>query len=58
MGKDILPKWFYHLAYQYNMIIEDTHWISDEAKVDVQKIHDFEMPSSYFYELREKINNL
>lgn len=58
MGKDILPKWFYHLVYQYNMIIEDTHWISDEAKVDVQKIHDFEMPSSYFYELRDKINSL
>lgn len=55
---DILPKKFYHLLYQYHMIREDAHWISDEAKVDVQKIHDFEMPSSYFYELRDLINNL
>lgn len=55
---DILPKQFYHLLYQYNMIVEDTHWISDEAKVNVQKIHDLEMPSSYFYELRDLINLL
>lgn len=55
---DILPKQFYHLLYQYNMIVEDTHWISDEAKADVQKIHDLEMPSSYFYELRGLINQL
>lgn len=56
--KDVLPKQFYHALYQYHMIIEDTHFISDEAKVDVQKIHDYEMPSSYFYELRDKINSL
>ena len=55
---DTLPKQFYHLLYQYTMIVEDTHWISDEAKVSVQKIHDLEMPSSYFYELRNMINNL
>lgn len=55
---DILPKQFYHLLYQYNMIVEDVHFISDEAKADVQKIHDYEMPSSYFYELRDKINSL
>lgn len=55
---DILPKQFYHLLYQYNMIVEDTHWISDEAKINVQKIHDLLMPSSYFYELRDLINNL
>lgn len=55
---DILPKHFYHLLYQYNMIVEDTHWISDQARVDVQKIHDLEMPASYFYELRDLINNL
>lgn len=55
---DILPKQFYHLLYQYHMIIENTHWISDEAKTIVQKIHDLEMPSSYFYELRDLINNL
>lgn len=58
LKNDILPKQFYHILYQYNMIIENVHFISNEAKVDVQKIHDYEMPSSYFYELREKINEL
>ena len=53
-----LHKTFYHILYQYHMIVEDTHWISDEAKASVQKIHDYKMPSSYFYELREKINSL
>lgn len=55
---EVLPKKFYHILYQYNMIIEDTHWISDEARVNVQKIHDLEMPASYFYELRGLINSL
>lgn len=55
---NILPKHFYHLLYQYYMITENTHWISDEAKVNVQKIHDLEMPSTYFYELRDLINSL
>lgn len=58
LKRDTLYKTFYHILYQYHMIVEDTHWISDEAKVDVQKIHDYEMPSSYFYELRDKINSL
>jgi hypothetical protein len=40
------------------MVLENAHFISDEAKVDVQKIHDLEMPSNYFYELRDKINRL
>lgn len=56
--ENILPKNFYHILYQYNMIVENAHWISDEARVNVQKIHDLEMPSSYFYELKELINNL
>ena len=56
--KDILPKQFYHVLYQYYMITEDVHWISDEAKAVVQKIHDYEMPSSYFYDLRNLINSL
>ena len=55
---EVLPKTFYHILYQYDMIVENVHFISDEAKADVQKIHDLEMPSSYFYELREKINTL
>lgn len=55
---DILPKRFYHILYQYNMILENTVWISDAARVNVQKIHDLEMPSSYFYELRNLINSL
>ena len=55
---EVFPKRFYHLLYQYHMIVENTHWISDEAKVNVQKIHDLEMPSSYFYELRNLINSL
>ena len=58
MKGDVLPKTFYHILYQYNMIVENVHLISDEARVNVQKIHDLEMPSSYFYELRELINNL
>lgn len=58
MKGDILPKNFYHILYQYNMIVENAHWISDEARANVQKIHDLEMPSSYFYELRELINSL
>lgn len=56
--QDILPKQFYHILYQYYMITENVHFISAEAKAEVQKIHDLEMPSSYFYELRELINNL
>ena len=55
---DTLSKKFYHLLYQYYMITEDVHFISDETKAEVQKIHDLEMPSSYFYELRDLINNL
>ena len=55
---EMLYKTFYHILYQYNMILENTHFISEEAKVDVQKIHDYEMPSSYFYELRDMINRL
>ncbi len=58
MEKDVLPKQCYHILYQYYMITENVHFISEEAKVDVQKIHDFEMPSSYFYELRDRINSI
>lgn len=53
-----LHKKFYHILYQYYMITEDTHFISDEARAKVQKIHDLEMPNSYFYELRDLINSL
>ena len=55
---EMLPKNFYHILYQYFMIKENTHFITDEAKINVQKIHDLEMPSSYFYELRDSINSL
>lgn len=55
---ELLPKQFYHLLYQYYMLTEDVHFISAEAKAKVQKIHDLEMTSSYFYELRELINDL
>lgn len=55
---DNLHKKFYHILYQYYMITEDTHFISDEARAKVQKIHDLEMPASYFYELKELINSL
>lgn len=54
----VLPKKFYHLLYQFVMITEDTHFISDEAKAKVQKIHDCQVPSDYFYELKELINSL
>lgn len=55
---DILPKKFYHILYQYYMITENEHWISEEAKVNVQLIHDLAMPSNYFYELKSMIDNL
>ena len=58
IAEGVLPKVFYHILYQYNMIVENTHWISDAARGDVQKIHDLEMPSSYFYELKGLINSL
>lgn len=56
--EDVLPKQFYHMLYQYYMITENVHWISDDAKAQVQKIHDLEVPFSYFYELRDLINGL
>ncbi len=55
---EILDKRFYYLLYQYHMIKENAHWISEEAMVNVQKIHDLEMPSSYFEELKSLINSL
>ena len=58
ISENKLYKRFYHFAYQYYMIKENTHWISEEGLAIVQKIHDLEMPSSYFYELRDLINSL
>ena len=55
---EILPKEMYHFEYQYHMILENKLWLDGEAKDVVQKIHDLEMPVSYFYELRDKINAL
>lgn len=57
-SREKLPKQFYHLLYQYYMIVENAHWISEKAKVEVQKIHDLEMSPIYFYTLRDLINNL
>lgn len=56
--RDHLSKRFYHILYQYFMIKENTHWISEEGKALVQQIHDYDMPVSYFYELKEMINSL
>ena len=53
-----LPKHLWNALYQYYMIKENTHWISEEAKAEVQKIHDLEMPTSYFEELKALINSL
>ena len=58
LKSEMLDKKFYHLLYQYYMITENVHFISEPAKAEVQKIHDLEMPSSYFYELRDLINSL
>ena len=55
---ETLRKPCYKMLYQYYMISENEHFISDKARVNVQKIHDYEMPSSFFYELRELINSL
>jgi hypothetical protein len=57
-SQEYLLKNFYHILYQYYMITENIHFISEPAKAEVQKIHDLEMPSSYFYELRNLINSL
>ena len=56
--KEILDKYYYHILYQYYMIVENTYWISEAAKEQVQKIHDYQMPSEFFYQLRDMINNL
>lgn len=58
ISQEILPKHFYHFLYQYYMIKENTHYISDGAKTEVQKIHDLKESSSYFHKLRELINGL
>lgn len=55
---ETLPKYFYHILYQYYMITENTHRISDGAKANVQKIHDLEMPREYFNDLKNMINIL
>lgn len=54
----VLPKEFYHILYQYYMIVENTHWITEVSKEEVQKIHDLQVPATYFYELRDLINSL
>lgn len=54
----VLPKFFYHYLYQYYMIIENTHYISNGAKEPVQKIHDLQMPGEYVYELSNLIYSL
>ena len=53
-----IQKWCYHLLYQYYMIKENTHRLSEEAMSEVQKIHDLERPSSSFEELKALINSL
>lgn len=58
LKKEILDKRFYHLLYQYYMIVENTHLLSEVAMAEIQKIHDYEMPSEFFYELHDRINNL
>lgn len=56
--KQVLPKWYYQYVYQYYMIIENVHFISAEAKAEVQKIHDLEVPGSYIYRIKELIDSL
>lgn len=58
MSADNLHKKFYHLLYQYYMITENTHFISDEAREKVQKIHDLEVPNTEFFGLKELINSI
>ena len=53
-----LPKHYYHFVYQYYMIKENQHYISEEAKAEVQKIHDLEVPGSYIYKIKELIDSL
>lgn len=58
MSFDNLHKKFYHLLYQYYMITEDKHFISPEAKAQVQKIHDLEVPNTEFFGLKALINSI
>ena len=55
---DILRKNFYHIAYQYFMIVDNAIYLEGEHKQIVQKIHDKEMPVAYFQELKQLINAL
>lgn len=57
-GKTFIDKKFYNIAYQYFMIRDNTVYLEGESKQIVQKIHDRQMPISYFYEMRELINAL
>jgi hypothetical protein len=54
----VLPKYYYQYLYQYYMIKENQHYISAEAKAEVQKIHDLEVPGSYIYRIKELIDSL
>lgn len=58
LKKEKLQKEFYHIVYQYYMIKEQQFDISKEGRLLVQKIHDLEMPSLFFYELKKQINQL
>lgn len=55
---EILPKYFYHFIYQYYMIKENTHYISEEGKSIVQKVHDLEKPGYFIYIINDMIKEL
>ena len=57
-AQKILPKEYYHLLYQYYMIVENAHYISAESLAEVQKIHDLEVPGFEIYRIQELINSL
>lgn len=51
-------KVFYHIAYQYYILKENTYQISEEGLSLVQHIHDFGMEEKDFFELKNMVNSL
>ena len=58
MNRYVLPKIFYHIAYNLFILENNSVKLTDEQLEIVQKIHDKEMPVEYGEELKQRILNL
>lgn len=58
MNRYVLPKIFYHIAYNLFILENNSVKLTDEQLKIVQKIHDKEMPVDYGEELKQRILNL